>query len=205
MANLLRATRPAKLKHKLEKQTEASTEENLGLAAEPDLEEVDTPLDADDEDLDEDSDDEEVLPGSPRFCATLSPEAQYAMMRGYEDRIVKHLSRRHPETHVDTLRASTPQSDRVVLVRKNHRHLDEKKDGRSEEEEAGICCHVAKQVGVSRKFQAAIDLLDNLDGGNEIAATKAITQRRVRNPIQKYKIWSKGWKNDFRLEGSDIK
>ena len=31
------------------------------------------------------------LPINPRFCATLSPEAQYAMLRGYEDVIIESL------------------------------------------------------------------------------------------------------------------
>ena len=34
----------------------------------------------------------EVMPEKPRFCATLSPEAQYAMLKGYEDILLTELN-----------------------------------------------------------------------------------------------------------------
>ncbi|ELT93455.1 hypothetical protein CAPTEDRAFT_191414 [Capitella teleta] len=37
------------------------------------------------------TEEEDTLPETPRFCATLSPEAQFAMMKGYEDELLRHL------------------------------------------------------------------------------------------------------------------
>ena len=39
----------------------------------------------------EQEEEEEVLPAKPRFCATMSPEAQYAMLKGYEDMLLTTL------------------------------------------------------------------------------------------------------------------
>lgn len=38
-----------------------------------------------------DIEEEEYLPDTPRFSATLSPEAQFAMMKGYEDAIISRI------------------------------------------------------------------------------------------------------------------
>ena len=56
-----------------------------------------------------------VLPVKPRFCATLSPEAQYAMLKGYEDILREKLRSGHNEAEVGLLRAKTPLKEVVCL------------------------------------------------------------------------------------------
>ena len=48
------------------------------------------------------------IPESPRFCATLSPEAQFAFMKGYEDRLVKSLEDMNGQQRIKLHRVSTP-------------------------------------------------------------------------------------------------
>ena len=77
------------------------------------------------------------IPESPRFCATLSPEAQFAFMKGYEDRLVKSLEDLNYQQRIKLHRVSTPpQNTRLqkVLPSKNYQEtsvtdldLDEKK------------------------------------------------------------------------------
>ena len=56
-----------------------------------------------------------VLPVKPRFCATLSPEAQYAMLKGYEDILREKLRSGHNEAEVGLLRAKTPLKKVISL------------------------------------------------------------------------------------------
>ena len=56
-----------------------------------------------------------VLPVKPRFCATLSPEAQYAMLKGYEDILREKLRSGHNEAEVGLLRAKTPLKKVICL------------------------------------------------------------------------------------------
>ncbi|KAL4230210.1 hypothetical protein ACF0H5_010595 [Mactra antiquata] len=57
----------------------------------------------------------EKLPRKPRFASTLSDEAQYAMMKGYEDKVYGHLCRQFPEYRPMLRRNRTPLSGCVVV------------------------------------------------------------------------------------------
>lgn len=50
------------------------------------------------------------LPKEPRFCSTLSPEAQFAMMKGYEDTVYAYISSSYPEYKFLLRRSRTPKS-----------------------------------------------------------------------------------------------
>ena len=173
--------------------------------------------DTEDDDIEAEWDDEEIVPESPRFCATLSPEAQYAMMKGYEDRLVQNLSSRLPHTGSDAtvLRSRTPKQGRVQLSKKTCRggNLSANATGtgptndpaeHDHRQEDGVLDGHDAKLRVSRKFQAAIDLLDNLEEGrgNQLAASKPASQRRMRNPLRRYKSWSQGWMDDFQVESN---
>lgn len=54
------------------------------------------------------------LPVKPRFCATLSPEAQYAMLKGYED-ILREKLGKSQDVDAGLLRVRTPQKQVVCL------------------------------------------------------------------------------------------
>ena len=56
------------------------------------------------------------LPKEPRFASTLSVEAQYAMMKGYEDVVYGYLSRSYPEYRPLLRRNRTPLTGVKVKV-----------------------------------------------------------------------------------------
>lgn len=49
------------------------------------------------------------LPKKPRFSTFMSPEAQFAMMKGYEDNVYGKISRSHPESKPFLRRNKTPE------------------------------------------------------------------------------------------------
>ena len=64
----------------------------------------------------EDAVDEPIeLPAKPRFCATLSAEAQYAMLKGYEDILREKLTNGQQMAEAGLLRVRTPQKHVVCL------------------------------------------------------------------------------------------
>ena len=70
------------------------------------------------------AEDEKIeLPEKPRFCATLSPEAQYATMKGYEDLLLTKLKEQQAEAATQACqrlyRVKTPHH-KVVSVHLNH-------------------------------------------------------------------------------------
>ncbi|XP_060564066.1 uncharacterized protein LOC132723377 [Ruditapes philippinarum] len=56
----------------------------------------------------------EELPKEPRFASTLSAEAQYAMMKGYEDVVYSNLCRHYPEYRPMLRRNQTPHTGIIV-------------------------------------------------------------------------------------------
>ena len=56
----------------------------------------------------------EELPPAPRFASTLSAEAQYAVMKGYEDVVHGYLCRQYPEYRPVIRRNQTPHTGIIV-------------------------------------------------------------------------------------------
>ncbi|XP_052277005.1 uncharacterized protein LOC127876110 [Dreissena polymorpha] len=54
------------------------------------------------------------LPEKPRFASTLSPEAQFAIMKGYEDLVYWNLCKQYPQHRRQLHRTQTPHSPVVV-------------------------------------------------------------------------------------------
>lgn len=82
---------------------------------------------------DEDEDDSKVfeidkMPHTPRFASTLSAEAQYAMMKGYEDVVYSNICNQYPEYRPMLRRNRTPHSGITVSPPKrkdaHHRLLE---------------------------------------------------------------------------------
>ncbi|KAK2170535.1 hypothetical protein LSH36_2g06024 [Paralvinella palmiformis] len=67
------------------------------------------------EESDPDDDAEDELPQKPRFSATLSPEAQYAMMKGYEDILLDYLRPSKPQSNYVLYRVRTPHKKVISL------------------------------------------------------------------------------------------
>ncbi|XP_033743163.1 uncharacterized protein LOC117329350 [Pecten maximus] len=59
------------------------------------------------------------LPKEPRFSTTMSPEAQYAIMKGYEDTVYNYLCKEYPEQRPSLRRNKTP------ISKLDHRNRDE--------------------------------------------------------------------------------
>ncbi|XP_060080733.1 uncharacterized protein LOC132560095 [Ylistrum balloti] len=88
------------------------------------------------------------LPKEPRFSTTMSPEAQYAIMKGYEDTVYNYLCKKYPEQRPTLRRNKTPVSkvelrnkteSRNVLSsedRDSHNELPVKLDSEREESDA---------------------------------------------------------------------
>lgn len=60
------------------------------------------------DDIDDSSCEIKQLPRKPRFASTLSTEAQYAMMKGYEDQVYRNLCNQFPEYKPVLRRNKTP-------------------------------------------------------------------------------------------------
>lgn len=57
------------------------------------------------------------LPPRPRFCSLLSPEAQYAMLKGYEDVIIDELQTKYEAPIL--LRVETPNDTAILIANEN--------------------------------------------------------------------------------------
>jgi hypothetical protein len=64
-----------------------------------------------DTDVVEEEIEDDELPAKPRFASELSPEAQFAMMKGYEDVVYTMLHDTYPYKHSSLRRTSTPAGD----------------------------------------------------------------------------------------------
>ena len=71
------------------------------------------------------------LPKQPRFASTLSAEAQYAIMKGYEDVVHNYLCNTYPEYRNLLRRSRTPPNGVTVKPGENdeNKKTDDKKDG----------------------------------------------------------------------------
>ncbi|KAL8581281.1 hypothetical protein ACOMHN_028307 [Nucella lapillus] len=67
------------------------------------------------------------LPQNPRFSTFMSPEAQYAMMKGYEDKLYERISGSNPVATHSLQRSKTPSQKKISIV-------DQEEDGGEEEE-----------------------------------------------------------------------
>ena len=62
-----------------------------------------------------DIEEEADTPEMPRFCATLSPEAQYSMMKGYEDVLLDRIKKARSEYNNLLYRVKTPHQTVLAL------------------------------------------------------------------------------------------
>ena len=56
------------------------------------------------------------LPRNPRFSTFLSAEAQYAMMKGYEDKLYEKIVHFNPESRLSLKRNKTPHHKKIAIV-----------------------------------------------------------------------------------------
>ena len=157
---------------------------------------------------------EEEMPEKPRFCATLSTEAQYAIFKGYEDVLVDKISssltpnknavhiRRIPSAAPKTNKSSLPILEtrpNIVLISSST-----SKDDKSEIGEDVTSTRLRRfrdQRYMSAHFKQAMNILDELKrhSSEEITATVKAENNIAQNDIcRQYHAWSQRWAKHFQ-------
>ena len=162
-----------------------------------------------------------VIPEKPRFCATLSTEAQYATFKGYEDALVHKISSSFPSsegtvpiTRVPSAKAKSRTSNEktasfVILENKPTivlSSLKESKKYRSKSAEQYEREHDHNQRYMSAHFQQAMNLLDELERNSYTEAetkqgnvTKSGIAVMLEKNIEQYQTWTKQWTQHFKF------
>lgn len=121
------------------------------------------------------------LPKEPRFSTTMSPEAQYAIMKGYEDTVYNYLCKEYPEHKLLLRRSKTPITKVDPQTKNETRNMNGKKDQNSSNELS------VKTVSAGRESsyasQDASD--DNCLSGNALVnpPSSANMSRRASMPV----------------------
>ena len=170
--------------------------------------------------------DKPELPRSPRFCATLSPEAQYAMLKGYEDILLDTLkdgTKKEPKdclyrvkrphhkvvsVHVNNLERRQAELLRELQKPSSKRRLPVKKTERdpffpeNDEDEIETPKGIPKdkQIWLTHRFQCAMDILDKLREEKGQLVTSPRYKHRTIHPVSHYNSWSQDWSREFKLE-----
>ena len=72
------------------------------------------------------------LPPSPRFSAFLSAEAQFAMMKGYEDKLYERIAVSDPDSKSTLKRSKTPHHNIVIVDRDEEEDEEDGEEGEGE-------------------------------------------------------------------------
>ena len=164
-----------------------------------------------------------VLPEKPRFCSTLSPEAQFAMLKGYEDILLEFMRRTFPELdETSVYRVKTPHH-KVRSTKLSEKESPTKQARKLQETPMTLkpgphtkgskVTSTLKQVDeqnedqlrISYRFNIAMTLIDELgdlrkafDNGNNCDA--ASVSQNERSELDKYNTWIHKWSKEFQFE-----
>ena len=141
----------------------------------------------DSDDETDDSTDMHLLqqePEVPRICADLSPEGQYAMLRGYQDRLLERLERRVPDLPSKVRTAQTPMAA-----------LSPMHDNRKWRDRRTEC-----------SIQDAMDIIDDLEeeGSSHLSDLRKRVIQSRDNPLRSYRKWCKRWQDEFQTKMDGI-
>lgn len=166
-----------------------------------------------------------VIPEKPRFCATLSTEAQYAIFKGYEDALVHKIStslpsnkdrvsiKRAPSAKAETrVRESEKVSPFTILENKPTIALVSslKEPGKYflENNERAWGEEDRDRRYMTAQFEKAMNLLDEITRNSYIEQAAAGTEQHERGlkcevtlekNIKQYNAWSKQWTKHFEF------
>ena len=162
------------------------------------------------------------LPVNPRFCATLSPEAQYAMMKCYDDILVENLKQSFPETKDLSPRVKTPLNSKVRLPEDTKDIKDPKKatpmnkapkqhmdnllpSTPLSQPNATIGKNKTAppketQLRITGRFERAMDILDTLRESEGQLVTSRRHKSKDIKPLRHYNAWSNGWTKEFKFD-----
>jgi hypothetical protein len=157
------------------------------------------------------------LPAHPRFCATLSLEAQYAMMKGYEDLLLTNLKENYPERAVFLPRTRTPTTTTKKIVDTDSDDSETEKLAAlnlgslvpvtNNEQVVAVTKHKPKDKGPKKKqlvityrFQSAMDILDTIRDKNGHLVTSPRLKEKTLNPLDSYSSWKITWSKEFKFK-----
>ena len=156
----------------------------------------------------------EALPERPRFIATLSPEAQYAALKAYEDVLLDKLQHSYPEQRNNLFRVRTPTLKRVSFPLEPNtqyaRTIENEDDLTSSQltisnysitsktHHQGANSRVKRRLTI--RFQAGMDILDRLKSSQGMMVTSPrIVREETAEPVASYNNWIQNWANEFLL------
>lgn len=157
------------------------------------------------------------LPKEPRISTTMSPEAMYAAMKGYEDIAHHYLSRSNPEcrntlkrsiTHASLLKIK-PGSGPGNMLKSNIDPEVNKKPCCSKlekDQSATISCLTPisrdRQFELTFRLQNAMDIVDSVKGnlGYYTTSPWRPLSKALQNPVRCYNKWTDVWKEEFSME-----
>lgn len=162
------------------------------------------------------------MPEKPRFCATLSTEAQYAIFKGYEDVLVdkisssltsnantvhiKRIPSAAPKPKSNSSKSSLPiieNQPNIVLISSEKSKEEESNDVRENATSARLK-RFRDQRYMSTHFKQAMNILDELKRHDSKEHTAAEITREgnitVQNNIyRQYHAWSQRWAKQFEF------
>ena len=158
----------------------------------------------------------EALPERPRFIATLSPEAQFAALKAYEDVLLDKLQHNYPEQRNNLFRVRTPTLKRVSFPLEPNTQYPRTIENESVNDLTSSqltfsnysitpkTYHQGDNSRVKRRltirFQAGMDILDRLKSSQGMMVTSPrIVREETVEPVASYNNWTHNWANEFLL------
>ena len=160
---------------------------------------------------------EEEMPDKPRFCATLSTEAQYAIFKGYEDVLVDKISSSLTPSknavHIRRIPSAAPKTSKssslpILETRPNIVLISSlsSKDDKSDIVEDVTSARLKRfrdQRYMSTHFKQAMNILDELKRhSSEEMSTIVKAENNIgttqNNICRQYHAWSQRWAKHFQ-------
>ena len=160
---------------------------------------------------------EEEMPDKPRFCATLSTEAQYAIFKGYEDVLVDKISSSLTPSknavHIRRIPSAAPKTNKssslpmletrpnIVLISSSS--LNDEKSDIGEDVTSARLKRFRDQRYMSTHFKQAMNILDELKRHSSEEISTAVKAENsigtAQNDIcRQYHAWSQRWAKHFQ-------
>ncbi len=172
---------------------------------------VHSPVPEVDEDL-------EAMPSRPRFIATLSPEAQFAALKGYEDMLVTNLQKSYPDQKNTLYRVRTPSSKKVTLPLEAIMPAKPKNEllppatsslypprptsamsNSSQFSDGAYSENSEVKRRLSVRFQVGMDILDQMKTSQGYLITSPRIKQHEIEPLPTYNRWIRKWSSEFSL------
>ncbi|CAC5422775.1 unnamed protein product [Mytilus coruscus] len=111
---------------------------------------------------------DKLLPSEPRFSTSLSPAAQFAMMKGYEDMVYDNICKYYPASKMFLKRNKTPPKgyidlNNVKLAENNANHdVTQKSDNDSQNSGNNSDKHAEHELKEQNELEKTIDTNENI-------------------------------------------